>query len=241
MLIPGVRRIEWYAHGAGGAAVHELNEIPDGIPALQGSRVMPSCMTARLTDMHTRRANMAGSAGIWPPRQFSPRVKEALQERTEIEKRMLLPAAAPDAVLRSGNFNACCHRGYAISSACLQRSRRGARLYQPSENRVNDIVAYRLAFCRTIDAGRNTYLCVLPDRPSISVLIIVPAPPQPGGIGTSAPPSSTAQARQSHRRTARRSPCRAAVTVIAREEDQRRGVIAPVLRRSSSARTVSSR
>ena len=45
-VIPGVRRIDWYAHGVGGAAMRKINKIPDGIPALQRSRIMPSGMTS---------------------------------------------------------------------------------------------------------------------------------------------------------------------------------------------------
>jgi len=44
-MISGVRRIDWYPHGVGGAAMREINELPGGIPSPQESGIMPSGMT----------------------------------------------------------------------------------------------------------------------------------------------------------------------------------------------------
>jgi hypothetical protein len=44
-IIPGGAGADWYARGVGGAAACEINEIPTGIPALQGSIFMPVGIT----------------------------------------------------------------------------------------------------------------------------------------------------------------------------------------------------
>jgi hypothetical protein len=44
-VIPGGAGADWCARGVGGAAACEINEIPTGIPALQGSIFMPVGIT----------------------------------------------------------------------------------------------------------------------------------------------------------------------------------------------------
>jgi hypothetical protein len=44
-MTPGGAGADWYARGVGGAAARDINEIPTGIPPLQGSMLMPVGMS----------------------------------------------------------------------------------------------------------------------------------------------------------------------------------------------------